>query len=88
MTARMLRPDSKGRITLGTLAQGISGYAMHKKANGTLILEPFVEIPMKEKWLFENAAALQKVQTGLNQAKNKELLDKGSFAHFTDDEIE
>ena len=47
MTARMLRPDSKGRITLGTLAQGISGYAMHKKANGTLILEPFVEIPMK-----------------------------------------
>lgn len=84
----MLRPDSKGRITLGSITKGISGYAMHKKPNGTLILEPFVEIPVKEKWLFENSSALQKVQTGLAQAKNKDLVDKGSFADFSDDEIE
>ena len=42
MTARMLRPDSKGRITLGAIARGISGYAMHRESNGNLILEPFV----------------------------------------------
>ncbi len=88
MTTKMLRPDSKGRITLGSIASGISGYVMHQKPNGTVILEPFIEIPVKEKWLFENTSALQKVKTGLTQAKNKELLDKGSFSQFADDEIE
>ncbi|HAU4159336.1 TPA: hypothetical protein ACPHXU_001637 [Legionella anisa] len=88
MTAKMLRPDAKGRITLGSIARGISGYSMHQEPNGTVILKPFVEIPVKEKWLFENTSALQKVRTGLAQAKNKELVDKGSFSHFSDDEIE
>ena len=88
MTAKMLRPDAKGRITLGSIARGISGYSMHQEPNGTVILKPFVEIPVKEKWLFENTSALQKVRTGLAQAKNEELVDKGRFSHFSDDEIE
>jgi hypothetical protein len=88
MSAKMLRPDSKGRITLGSITKGISGYAMHQESNGTVILKPFVEIPIKEKWLFENTSALHKVRTGLTQAKNKELIDKGSFSQFSDDEIE
>lgn len=88
MTTKMLRPDTKGRITLGSIAKGISGYSVHQEPNGTVILKPFVEIPIKEKWLFENTSALQKVRTGLTQAKNKELIDKGSFSQFSDDEIE
>lgn len=56
MTAKMLRPDSKGRITLGSIAKGISGYAVHQDPNGTVVLKPFVEIPVKEKWLFENTS--------------------------------
>jgi hypothetical protein len=88
MTAKMLRPDAKGRITLGSIARGISGYSMSQESNGVLILKPFIEIPVKEKWLFENATALQKVKTGLTQAKNKELIDKGCFSQFSDDEVE
>jgi len=88
MTAKMLRPDSKGRITLGVLANGISGYAIQQKSDGTIILIPHMEIPVKEKWLFKNSAALQKVRTGLTQAKNKDLIDKGSFSQFSDDDIE
>ena len=88
VTAKMLRPDSKGRITLGAIAKGISGYSMLQESNGTVILKPFIEIPVKEKWLFENASTLQKVRIGLVQAKNKELIDKGSFLPCSDDEIE
>ncbi|CZO60809.1 hypothetical protein SCO11_01870 [Legionella pneumophila serogroup 1] len=88
MTVKMLRPDSKGRISLGSIAKGISGFSMHQEPDGKVILEPFVEIPAKEKWLFENTAALQKVQTGLVQAKNGLLIDKGSFSQFADDKIE
>ena len=70
------------------IAKGISSFSMHQEPNGTVILKPFVEIPVKEKWLFENSSALQKVRTGLGQGKNKELVDKGSFSQFSDDEIE
>lgn len=85
---KMLRPDAKGRITLGVLARGISGYSVHQEANGTVILVPFVEIPAQEKWLFNNTSALQKVKLGLEQAKNSLLIDKGSFSQFTDDSVE
>jgi hypothetical protein len=88
MAAKMLHPDSKGRIRLGSLAKSISSYAVHQEPNGTVILEPFVEIPLKEKWLFENTSALKKVRTGLKQAKNKDLIDKGGFSQFIHDEIE
>lgn len=88
MTVKMLRPDSKGRITLGEWAKDISGFSVHQERNGTIILEPFVEIPAHEKWLYDNKNALKKVKIGLKQAGNSKLIDKGSFSQFADDEIE
>jgi hypothetical protein len=88
MIAKMLRPDSKGRITLGSVAYGVSGYAMYQETNGTIILKPHVEIPAQEQWLFKNKSALHKVQVGLAQAKNNDLVDRGSFSQFSDDEVE
>jgi hypothetical protein len=87
MQTKMLRPDSKGRITLGSIAKGISGFSMHQEANGTVILEPFIEISAKEMWLFENKTALQKVQNGLAQAKNEKLIDRGNFSQYADENV-
>ncbi len=84
----MLRPDAKGRISLGTLAKGISGFSIHQEKNGNIVLEPFVEIQANEKWLFDNKYALNKVKTGLEQAKKGALVDKGSFSQFANDDIE
>ncbi|MDX2345576.1 MAG: hypothetical protein QNK11_01685 [Legionella sp.] len=83
---KMLRPDSKGRISLGALTKGISGFSVHQKKDGKIVLEPFVEIPAHEKWLFENKAVLNQVKTGLKQAKEGQLIDKGRFSEFTEDE--
>jgi hypothetical protein len=88
MAIKMLRPDSKGRITLGEWTKGISGFSVHQERNGNIILEPFVEIPVHEKWLYDNKNAFKKVKTGLEQARNSKLIDKGSFSQFADDEIE
>lgn len=88
MKTKALRPDSKGRISLGRLAKGVSSYAVHQEKNGTIVLEPFVEIPAKEKWLFDNKTALKQVKTGLEQAKAGKLVKRGSFAKYADDEIE
>ena len=75
-----LRPDSKGRITLGKLAEGVSSYRALRQADGKIVLEPFVEIPADERWLYENAAALKSVRRGLADAKAGRVVSKGSFA--------
>ena len=53
---KMVRPDSKGRIALGSLAKGISSFAIRQDRHNYIILEPFVEIPAHEQWLHQNKA--------------------------------
>lgn len=83
-----LRPDKKGRITLGALAEGVSSYRVTVDAAGRIILEPFAEIPAREKWLFENKDALTAVREGLKQAAEGKTSSRGSFARFAKDEID
>ena len=86
MFHKMLRPDAKGRITLGDLAKGISGFAVSETADHKIILEPYTEIPAREKWLFDNKVALKKVEQGIKDAGAGHLCDKGSFAKFANDD--
>ncbi len=82
----ILRPDSKGRITLGKMAYGISSFKVTQEKNtDKIILEPYVEIPFHEKWLFENKEALSRVKTGLKESSKNQLKDRGSFAKYIND---
>jgi len=85
---QQIRPDSKGRITLGKLAQGVSSFRARRTADGNILLEPFTEIPAREKWLFENSTALGAVKTGLAQAAEGKTRSLGSFAQYADEDIE
>ena len=67
--AYRLRPDSKGRITLGKLAEGVSSYRARRQKDGKIVLEPFVEIPADERWLYEDEEALLAVRRGLADAR-------------------
>jgi hypothetical protein len=67
MEETVLRPDSKGRLNLGDIAQGVSSYRVRKEDNGQLILTPYTEIPFAEKWIFENKELLEKVKRHLKQ---------------------
>jgi hypothetical protein len=77
-----VRPDSKGRITLGKLAEGVSSYRVRKQKDGKIVLEPFVEIPAEERWLWENKEALKAVKQGIADAKAGRLVSLGSFAKY------
>lgn len=89
MLHKMVRPDSKGRITLGHLADGVSGFLLTETADHKIILEPYAEIPAREKWLFTNKDALDKIDRGLKDAASGRLVDKGSFSKYLkEDEIE
>lgn len=61
MSEIILRPDSKGRITLGDITNNVSSYRITVENNGKVTLEPYTEIPLSEKWLFENKELLEKV---------------------------
>ncbi len=88
MLPRKVRPDAKGRITLGHLTDGVSGYIVNTMQDHKIILTPYVEIPASEKWLFNNKQALKKVEQGLKDAAAGNVSEKGSFAKFVDDDIE
>jgi hypothetical protein len=83
-----IRPDAKGRITLGKLAKGCSSFRATLDDEGRIILEPFAEIPAREKWLFENKSALTAVREGLDQSAQGKVRSRGSFAQFANDEID
>ena len=75
-----LTVDSRKRISLTKLLPGgkISSVRAYKE-DERIILEPMVEIPAREVWLYENRAALEKVKKGLSQ---KGTIKRGSFAKY------
>ena len=83
---KILRPDTKGRITLGKLAENVSGFEVIEEENGRIILEPQVEIPAREVWLYENPEALASLNRGLEQAARGETEYLGSFSQYLEKE--
>lgn len=83
-----LRPDAKGRIALGVLAKGVSSFQATVDPEGRIILEPYAEIPAREKWLFENKEAMTAVQEGIAQSAAGATRSRGSFGNFADERID
>jgi len=83
-----VRPDSKGRITLGKLAEGVSSYSVSADAEGRLVLEPYAELPARERWLFENKAARGRVLRGLADSAAGRVRSLGSFARHANSTTE
>jgi len=75
-----LTVDSKKRISLTKLLPGgkISSVRAYKE-NDRIILEPMVEIPAREVWLYENKVALKKVKKGLSQ---RGTIKRGSLSKY------
>jgi hypothetical protein len=71
MTGIILRPDGKGRINLGDLASGVSSYRIMVEDHGKLVLTPYAEIPLSEKWIFEDQNILEKVKQQLKKKQEE-----------------
>jgi hypothetical protein len=85
-TEATLRPDAKGRITLGQRAAGISGYKVTDLGDGNLMLTAMKEIPARELWLYKNPEALAMVEEGLRQAARGETYYLGDFSQYADED--
>ena len=60
--------DDRHRITLGELLKDTRRVRIYRNARGELLLQPVVEIPAAEAWLFQNQEALTAVKQGLEDA--------------------
>jgi len=80
METLKLTVDSRKRISLTKLLPTgkISSVKAYKQ-DDRIILEPMVEIPAREVWLYEDKTALEKVKKGLLQ---KGRIKRGSFAKY------
>lgn len=86
---KTVHPDAKGRITLGALANGVSSFHLTtEEKSGRIILEPFVEIPAREKWLFDNKSALKQVKRGLEDSASGRVSERGDFSQYTENDDE
>lgn len=66
----------------------MSNKMVRSDSKGRIILEPYAEVPIQEKWLFDNKNALKKVKQGINDAALNRVAEKGSFAKYLKDETE
>jgi hypothetical protein len=74
--------DSKKRISLSKLLPPGNIRSVQAYTEGhRIVLEPMMEVPVDEAWLFQNKEALKKVLTGLSE---KGTVRRGSFAEYTD----
>ena len=70
MAEIILRPDSKGKLNIGELAQGVSSYRVVIGEHGALTLYPYAEIPFSDKWIFEDKKLLEKFKIEHEQEKS------------------
>ena len=82
------RVDSKKRITLKKVRDGIKRYKVYINEIGQIILDPQVSIPASELWLFKNKTAVTSVRKGLRQSAEGKAVRRRSLAKCADLEID
>jgi len=65
--------DERNRLTLGEIFKGYKRIRLYKNDRGEVLLQPVVEIPASELWLFQNKDALESVQRGLKEASEGKI---------------
>jgi hypothetical protein len=87
LVAQNVRPDSKKRVSIGAALAGLdedTSFMIYTDADGRIILEPHVSVPLAEAWLFRNKIARESVARGLKQIKSAKTM--GSFARSAEDD--
>ena len=87
LVANSVKPDSKKRIVLSRIgiAEGVM-YHIYRNSCGQIVLDPQVNVPAYEAWLFNNEEALSSVRQGLLDSAQGRTMSRGSFAEYNDDE--
>lgn len=86
--------DDKQRVCLTRMLtkeerEEFSSFRIYRDG-GKIVLEPVVEVPEKDHWIYKDPKALASLMKGIKDAEEGRLHDLGSFARYAkeDDENE
>jgi hypothetical protein len=60
--------DDRNRLTLGELLKGSKRVRLYRNDRGEVLLQPVIEIPASDLWLFQDKEAFEHVKKGLQDA--------------------
>ena len=60
--------DDRNRLTIGDFMKGSKRVRLYMNERGELFLQPLVEVPASELWLYRNEEAIESVTRGLKDA--------------------
>jgi hypothetical protein len=84
--------DDKYRICLGSFLskeerEQLSSFHVSRQEDGKIVLDPLVEIPARDHWIYKNPEALASLMRGIEDAKNGRIVDVDiDFSQFLEDE--
>lgn len=87
-----IQMDDKYRICLGSFLskeerEQLSSFRVSRQEDGKIILDPLVEIPARDHWIYKNPEALASLMRGIEDAKSGRIIDVDiDFFQFLDDE--
>lgn len=83
--------DNKFRICLGNFLskeerEHLSSFRICRQDDGKIVLDPLVEIPAREHWIYKNPEALASLLRGIEDAKAGRIVDLNiDFSQFLTD---
>ena len=82
--------DDKQRVSLTRMLtkeerEELGSFRMYREG-AKIILEPVVEVPQKDHWIYKNPKAFASLMKGIKDAEEERLHDLGSFAQYADDD--
>lgn len=92
MRKNKVQMDSKYRVCLGNLLSQderdhLSSFRISRGKDGKIILDPLVEIPAREHWIYKNPDAMASLMQGLEEAKEGKIVEMDTdFSEFLDDQ--
>lgn len=84
--------DNKYRICLGSLLSKeernhLSSFRIYRQEDGKIVLDPLIEIPTRDHWIYKNPDALSSLLRGIEDAKKGRVVDVDiDFSQFLDEE--
>ncbi len=82
--------DNKQRICLTRMLtkeerEELGSFRMYREGV-KIILEPVIEVPQKDHWIYKNPKAFASLIKGIQDAEEGRLHDLGSFAQYADED--
>ena len=89
-TGKETEPDSKHRVSLGTVVQTPPGvrYKVMRNELGQILLDPVKSVPAYEAWVWENEKRIASIKRGIAQAEAGKVVRIDLAAYGDDDENE